>query len=264
MRRVTSLQMVLLVLLVAFIVVPLLMPVIFSFSVYWQDILPEGFTLQWYERFLSKPATSRSLTVSLIVASSAVALNLVIAVPAGYAMARMRGRARRFLVAVARILPLVLPPVVVGTALLLAFSGPPLAISGTIWMVIIAHTLLGFPFMIRNTLASFDTLDVNTLSEAAQSLGANLWQRLRYVILPNVAPGVLAGALLVFAISIGEFEVTSMVAGFEAQTLPLQLFQQIRNDMRIASAISAFLVYVSLVCFLGMTWLSAYLRERRG
>ncbi len=264
MQRVTALQMVLLVLLVAFIVVPLSMPVIFSFSVYWQDILPEGFTLRWYERFLSKPATSRSLTVSLIVASSAVALNLVIAVPAGYAMARMRGRARRFLVAVARILPLVLPPVVVGTALLLAFSGPPLAISGTIWMVIIAHTLLGFPFMIRNTLASFDTLDVNTLSEAAQSLGANLWQRLRYVILPNVAPGVLAGALLVFAISIGEFEVTSMVAGFEAQTLPLQLFQQIRNDMRIASAISAFLVYVSLVCFLGMTWLSAYLRERRG
>ncbi len=53
------------------------------------------------------------------------------------------------------------------------------------------------------------------------------------------------------------------VAGFEAQTLPLQLFQQIRNDMRIASAISALLVYVSLVCFLGMTWLGGYLRERR-
>ncbi len=262
MQRLTAGRTLILALLVAFVVLPIGMPVIFSFSVYWQDILPEGFTLEWYRRFLTKPATSRSLTVSLVVAASAVLLNLLIAVPAGYAIARMKGRARSFMVVVARILPLVLPPVIVGTALLLAFSKPPFAFSGTIWMVIVAHTLLGFPFMIRNTLASFDTLDIDTLSEAAQSLGANLWQRLRYVIVPNVLPGVLAGALLVFAISIGEFEVTSMVAGFEAQTLPLQLFQQIRNDMRIASAISAFLVYVSLVCFLGMVYLGHYLRER--
>ncbi len=98
-------------------------------------------------------------------------------------------------------------------------------------------------------------MDERTLSEAAASLGATRWQRIRYLIVPNVFPGVLAGALLVFAISIGEFEVTSMVAGFTTQTLPLQLFQQIRNDMRIASAISAFLVYVSMLSFLGMNYL---------
>ncbi len=264
MHRLGPLQITLLILLVAFVLVPIAMPVIFSFSIYWQDILPEGFTLHWYEKFLTKPATSRSLGISLIVAISAVLLNLLVAVPAGYAISRLRGRPRRIMTALARVLPLVFPPVIVGTALLLAFSKPPLAFSGTIWMVIVAHTLLGFPFMIRNTLASFDTIDVDILSEAAASLGANLWQRLRHVIVPNVLPGVLAGALLVFAISIGEFEVTSMVAGFEAQTLPLQLFQQIRNDMRIASAISAFLVYVSLLCFLGMTWLGGHLRERRG
>jgi len=65
--------------------------------------------------------------------------------------------------------------------------------------------------------------------------------------------GVTVGALLVFAISIGEFEVTSMVAGFTGQTLPLQLFQQIRNDMGVASAITAFLIYVSLLSFVGIT-----------
>jgi len=115
--------------------------------------------------------------------------------------------------------------------------------------------------MFRNTLAAFRTIDERVLSEAAASLGANLWQRLRFVIIPNVWPGIMVGALLVFAISIGEFETTSMVAGFSAQTLPLQLFQQIRNDMRIASAISAFLVYVSLLAFIGMTYLSARLYE---
>jgi putative spermidine/putrescine transport system permease protein len=86
---------------------------------------------------------------------------------------------------------------------------------------------------------------------------------MRYVLIPNVMPGILSGALLVFAISMGEFEVTSMVAGFTAQTLPLRLFQQIRNDMRIASAITAFLIYVSFLSFVLMTYLGARMRRMR-
>lgn len=250
----------LLLLLVLFIVVPLLMPIIFSFSVFWQDILPQGFTLRWYEAIITRPKNYSALMISLIVATGAVLLDFLICVPAAYALNRLETPFGRALRSVSGVLPLIFPPVIVGTALVQAFSRPPLALTGSIFMVIIAHALIGLPFMFRNTLASFRTIDERTLSEAAASLGATLGQRLRYVIVPNVLPGVLAGALLVFAISIGEFEVTSMVAGFTAQTLPLQLFQQIRNDMRIASAISAFLVYVSVLCFLGMTYLGNRMR----
>lgn len=241
--------------LILYIIVPLLMPIIFSFSVFWQDILPQGFTLRWYAAIVTRPRNFSALLSSLIVATGAVLLNFIICVPAAYALNRLETPVGRFLRSLSNVLPLIFPPVIIGTALVQAFSRPPLALTGSLPMVIIAHALIGFPFMFRNTLASFRTIDERTLSEAAASLGANLWQRLRYVIVPNVFPGILAGALLVFAMSIGEFEVTSMVAGFTAQTLPLQLFQQIRNDMRIASAISAFLVYVSVLCFLGMTYL---------
>jgi putative spermidine/putrescine transport system permease protein len=245
----------LLLFLILYIIVPLLMPIIFSFSVFWQDVLPEGFTLRWYEAIISRPKNYSALMISLMVASGAVLLYFFICVPAAYALNRLETPLGRALRSLSAVLPLIFPPVIVGTALVQAFSHPPLALTGSVFMVIIAHALIGFPFMFRNTLASFRTIDERTLSEAAASLGATLWQRLRYVIVPNVFPGILAGALLVFALSIGEFEVTSMVAGFTAQTLPLQLFQQIRNDMRIASAISAFLVYVSVLSFLGMTYL---------
>lgn len=245
----------LLLFLVLYVLLPILMPIIFSFSVIWQDILPEGFTLRWYEAIVTRPKNYAALMVSLLVATGAVLLDFGICVPAAYALNRLETPLGRALRSLATILPLIFPPVIVGTALVQAFSRPPLALTGSVGMVIIAHALIGFPFMFRNTLASFRTIDERTLSEAAASLGANLWQRLRYVIVPNVFPGILAGALLVFALSIGEFEVTSMVAGFTAQTLPLQLFQQIRNDMRIASAISAFLVYVSILSFLSMTYL---------
>lgn len=119
--------------------------------------------------------------------------------------------------------------------------------------MIIAHTLIGFPFMLRNVLATFQTIDEVTLSEAAQSLGANIWQRFRYVLVPSVMPGILSGALLVFAVSMGEFEVTSMVAGFGWTTLPLLLFRSLMDDMRMASASSAVLMYISVLAFSGIT-----------
>ncbi len=129
-------------------------------------------------------------------------------------------------------------------------------------MVIIAHAILGFLFMFRIVLASFQTIDERTLSEAVARLEATFWPRMRYVRIPNGMPGILPGALLVFAIRMGEFGVTSMVTGFTAQTLPLRRFQPIRNDMRIASAITALLIYVAFSSSALMTYLGAcVLRE---
>jgi ABC-type spermidine/putrescine transport system permease subunit II len=176
---------ILFVFLVLYIVVPLLMPIIFSFSVFWQDILPQGFTLRWYEAILTRPANYEALLVSLTVASGAVLLNLLITVPAAYALNRAGPGWGQRLREGAVILPLLFPPLVVGTALLQAFTRPPLALTGTIWMVIIAHAILGFPFMFRIVLAAFQTIDERTLSEAAASLGATFWQRMRYVLIPN-------------------------------------------------------------------------------
>jgi putative spermidine/putrescine transport system permease protein len=254
---------ILLILLILYILVPILMPIIFSFSTFWQDILPVGFTLQWYEGIARKSQNYSALVVSLLIAFQAVLLTAAISIPAAYALNRLKSPLGRSLYSLSTVLPMVFPPVIIGTALAQSFSRPPLALTGTVTMVVIAHTLVGFPFMFRNTLASFATINEKELSEAAASLGANIWQRFLYVIIPSVIPGILTGGMLVFAVSIGEFEVTSMVAGFTSQTLPMRLFQLMRNDMRSAGAMSAILVYVSILACLALIYFGNRVRGVR-
>lgn len=247
---------ILLWILIAYIVIPILIPLVFSFSIAWTDVLPKGFTVDWYKRIVFVPRYYQGLKTSLFVAALTVVVNIFICVPGAYAVNRLKGKTGEILRAGSKILPLVFPPIAVGTAFVQAFNKPPFAWSGTIFLVIMAHATLGLPFMFRNVLAAFQTIDERTLSEAAASLGANVWQRLFYVIFPNIIPGVLSGALLVFAVSMGQFEVTAMIAGFGWTTLPLLLYRSLIDDLRVASAISGILITTSLIAFLGMTILS--------
>lgn len=252
----TVIERMLLVFLVAYIVFPLLVPLIFSFSTRWTDIFPDGITTQWYQRIIARPMYYQGLMTSLLVAISAVVVDILICVPAAYSINRLGGRVGSILREASRILPLIFPPIIVGIAFLRGFNRPPFVWGGSLFLAVFAHAILGFPFMFRNVLAVFQTIDERTLSEAAASLGANLWQRFRYVLIPNVIPGILSGALLVFAISMGEFQVTVMIAGFGWKTLPLLLYRSLIDDIRVASAISGILITTSIIAFLGMTLIS--------
>jgi len=259
MRRdtvVALIQRVMLVLLILYVVIPLLVPLLFSFSTLWMDIVPKGFTVRWYQRIFARPIYYQGLITSLIVAFSAVAVDVFICVPAAYAINRLRGPVGGFVQAAFKIFPLIFPPIVIGTGFVQAFNRPPFAWSGSLMLAVFAHATLGFPFMFRNVLAAFQTIDERTLSEAAASLGANLWQRFRYILIPNVIPGILAGSLLVFAISMGEFEVTTLIAGFGWKTMPLLLYRSLIDDIRTASAISGILLTTSILAFLGMSFIS--------
>ncbi|MHB0854133.1 MAG: ABC transporter permease [Rectinema subterraneum] len=251
-----TIDRIIIILALLYIVIPLTMLIVYSFSTFWQGLLPKGFTLKWYSFLFNNPKIFPSLVISLVVAFSAVILDIVIVLPGAYAINYIENtKFKSLLKQIFSILPLVFPPLIIGLGLMQSFNKPPFQISGTIYIVIIAHALLGFPFMFRNIDASLRTIDEITLSEAAASLGASFLQRMRRVIIPNIMPGILSGSLLVFAISFGEFEVTSMVAGFKTRTLPLVLFQQLRDDFRAASAMAAFLVYISLSALLVITTL---------
>lgn len=248
---------------ILYVLIPLSVPIIYSFSQYWIHILPKGFTVEWYKRIFTNPNYQPSLYLSLYVASVATLLNILIVVPAAYAVNKLPSKLATLLEYVFKVTPLIFPPLIVGLGILQAFNKPPLNISGTTTALIIGHALLGFPFMFRNVYAVLKTIDETSLSEAAASLGANLFQRLFLVIVPNVLPGILAGALLTFAISFGEFEVTSMIAGFMSQTLPLVLFQELRNNFRVASAATSLLVYVSMISFFVITFLTIVIQRRK-
>ncbi len=156
-------------------------------------------------------------------------------------------------------LPLVLPPTVVGFFLLLIFGrrsliGQALERLGIMiafsWpATVIAATVVAFPLMYRTTLGAFEQVNP-TLLQAARTLGAGEWRVFRRVLLPLAAPGVIAGTVLAFARSLGEFGATLMLAGNipgRTQTMPIAIFSAAESgDMRVAMIWVALIVILSL------------------
>ena len=206
---------------------------------------------------LGSPAARTSLWLSLVCSFSATALSLVLGVPMAWVLARGRFRGRAALRALAA-LPMVLPPVVGGVALLYALGrGSPLGglledagvrLPFTTAGVVVAETFVAMPFLVLVTEAALRTVDVR-LEEAAATLGAGRWLTFRRVTLPLVAPSVGAGAVLAWARALGEFGATVTFAGSfggRTQTLPLAVFQALESaDDDTALVLSAVLLAVS-------------------
>lgn len=205
-----------------------------------------------------------ALGISAIASISAVAISAVIGVPLAWVLARSEFRGRS-LVRGLVLLPLVLPPVVGGAALLFALGrngvvgGPIYDATGlvlpfSIWGVIIAVTFVSMPFLVITVEAALRSLD-GRHEGAAASLGASRWVVMRRVTLPMIWPSLLAGLVLTWARAIGEFGATITFAGNiqgETQTLPLAVFIALETDRDMAIALSLILVAISLAVLVAL------------
>ena len=207
---------------------------------------------------LTEPAATAALRLSLVCSLAAAALAVVLGLPLAWALAHvpMRGRAllRGFV-----LLPMVLPPVVGGVALLSAFGrqgivGGPLydhlgvQLTFTTAGAILAETFVALPFFVITVEAGLRSIDPRH-AEAATTLGASPAYVFRRVTLPLVAPSLLAGTALAWARAIGEFGATITFAGNvegRTQTLPLAVYLELQNDPDTAVALSVVLLGLSL------------------
>ncbi|HWY24244.1 MAG TPA: molybdate ABC transporter permease subunit, partial [Nevskia sp.] len=181
------------------------------------------------------PLDLAPLWISVKTSAAATALAFVLGIAAARALSQYRGRGRGVLDGIF-LLPLILPPTVVGFLLLIVFGrrsvighvleqiGLTIAFS---WpATVIAATVIAFPLMYRTTLGAFEQVNPNLLG-AARTLGAGEWRTFRRVLLPLAWPGVLAGTVLAFARALGEFGATLMLAGNipgRTQTMPVAIF----------------------------------------
>jgi molybdate transport system permease protein len=212
-----------------------------------------------------------ALRLSLITSFSATALAVLFGVPLAWVLARFAFPGRNLLRALVT-LPMVLPPVVGGVALLLAFGrrgllGPALATVGihlpfTTAGAVLAETLVAMPFLVITVEAGLRSLD-SRYEEAARTLGAGRWYLFRRVTLPLLAPSLFAGAVLCWARALGEFGATITFAGNfpgTTQTLPLAVYQQLESSRpEAAIMLSLVLLAVSLAVLVGLRdrWLGA-------
>jgi molybdate transport system permease protein len=213
---------------------------------------------------LAKPQVLLALRLSLICSLGALALSVLTGVPLAWLLARVEFPGRN-LVRALTTLPMVLPPVVGGVALLLAFGRRGLAgewldrafgitLPFTTAGAILAEAFVAMPFLVITTEAGLRAMD-RRFEDAAATLGAGRWTTFRRVTLPLIAPSLGAGAALCWARALGEFGATITFAGNlpgTTQTMPLAVYLALENDVEAAIVLSLVLLAVSLAVLIAL------------
>ncbi len=250
-----------------FVLGPLLTVVAFSFT---SSVLSGTgtFTLTWYGQLFSQPGLYGPLIRTFEVAIIVVALQLFFGTLVAYSTVRKRVFAASALDTLSNI-TIAVPSVVVGLSLL-AFYGPfgpfaaftdflfgnPVSLTWTLWILVFAHMLETFPYMVRSVGVVLLKLDEH-LESAARSLGARRLHVFLTITLPQLKPGLVAGSVLVLSRSIAEFGATIIVVSAVLKTAPIAIFTQAEaGSLELASAYSVVLMVVSFVAYVVMNrWL---------
>lgn len=234
----------------AFLYVPLIALIAFSFNDSKRNIEWKGFTLKYYYKAFANDGLMEALVNSLTIAILATVLSLVLGALSALLLWRFRFPLKAGLEGTMS-LPIVVPEICMGVAMLIFFSGIgwptslpwPLSLGA----IIIAHTTFCFPFVtmvVRARLASFNRQQ----EEAAKDLGASELEAFRDVLLPHMKPALIAGALLAFTMSLDDFVITFFTSGPETVTFPVKVYAMVRFSVTPeVNAISAILILVTII-----------------
>ena len=234
-----------------FLYAPLVALMVFSFNDSRRNIVWQGFTLKYYEKALNNASLIEAFVNSLTIAAVSTFLSLILGALAALALWRFRFPGKTgFDGALA--LPIVAPEICLGVAMLVFFAKVLPWPQGLPWpmnlgAIIIAHVSFSFPFVavvVRARMASFN----RELEEAARDLGASEWRTLKDVILPHMAPSLVAGAFLAFTLSLDDFVITFFTSGPDTVTFPVKVYSMVRFSVTPeVNAASTLLIVLTVV-----------------
>jgi putative spermidine/putrescine transport system permease protein len=217
----------------AFMIVPMGMSMLAGVTANYFIGLRSGLTLTWVVQVLA--LYWPTIWLSLLIAFTTLAVDIIAGVPAAYVLARSEGTLARVSEELLS-LPIAIPGLAIALGLILTYGT--LREFRASWLfIVVGHVIFTMPFMIRSVVAVMRSIDLLTLDESAASLGAGFMRRFLGVIVPNSANGILAGALMVFTLSIGEFNITWMLHTPLTKTLPVGLADSYASmRLEVASA----------------------------
>jgi putative spermidine/putrescine transport system permease protein len=208
--------------------------------------LASGLTLRWLREVLA--VYGDTIGWSVLLALACAAGTLVLGVPCAYALARSRSRAARTFEELL-LLPVAVPGLATALALILTYSRMA-SFRQSFAFILVGHLVFTMPFMVRTVSSAFQRADLLALEEAARSLGAHFLQRFVGILIPAVFPSIVAGALMVFTLSIGEFNLTWMLHTPLTRTLPVGLadsYASMRLEIGSAYTLVFFIVILPLL-----------------
>lgn len=245
------------VLLYAFLYAPIAVVIVYSFNAAKHGGPWAGFTMSWYARLFDSPEKLDAARNTAILAVVSTAIATVLGTMLGYGLSRYSFPGKK-LFSWLMYAPVVIPDIVMAVAMLLFYS------LVRDWLglfelgmttMIVAHITFQIPFVaivVRSRLAGLDP----AIEEAAHDLGATTWQKFRHVTLPLMLPGIIAGGMLAFTLSIDDFVVSFFTTGPGATTLPILIYASVKRGITPdINALATLIVLVSVLGTLGFAWL---------
>jgi putative spermidine/putrescine transport system ATP-binding protein len=237
----------------AFLIVPVVQSVVAGLTENFIMGVKSGLTLRWFVHVWG--LYRDTIFLSILIALVCLAVTLILGVPAAYAMVKKQNRWTRLFEELL-VTPLAVPGLAIALALIINYGG----FTGfrTSWtFILVGHVIFTLPFMVRSVIAIMNSVSLKEFEEGAASLGAGFWQRFFQVVIPNAMPGILAGSLMVFTLSIGEFNLTWMLHTPMTKTLPVGLadsYASMRLEIGSAYTIIFFLMIIPLL--IAMQWVA--------
>jgi ABC-type Fe3+/spermidine/putrescine transport system ATPase subunit/ABC-type spermidine/putrescine transport system permease subunit II len=230
----------------AFLVVPVIQSVLAGITVNYFTGIKSGLTLRWLGEVwqLYSDTIFRSIYIALV----CLTVDLIAGVPAAYVMVKKQSRLTR-IIEEFLVVPLAIPGLAIALAILISY-GQWTTFRSSWSIILVGHVIFTLPFMIRSVIAVMSSFNMHELEEGAASLGAGFWNRFFRIVVPNAMPGIVAGALMVFTLSIGEFNLTWMLHTPLIKTLPVGLadsYASMRLEIGSAYTIAFFFMIIPLL-----------------
>ena len=227
-----------------FLYMPIVVLVFYSFNANRMVMNWGGFGIEWYIKAFNNEGIQQAVINSLVVATVSTACATAIATIGALVLARGGNFKGKTLSLGLITLPLMVPEIVTAVAVLIFFST--IGMNLGLGNVIIAHITFCIPFAFMPIRARLEGMDT-TLEQAARDLYASEWETFRFVTVPLLMPGIVAGAMLAFVISMDDFIITLMVGGAGSTTLPVYIYSMIRRGLTPEiNAVSTVLLFFSI------------------
>lgn len=240
-----------------FLYIPLVVMAVYSFNASKYSLSWKGFTFAWYEKLFANQtlldAALRSLTIAVVSASVACILGTL----AAFMLHQYRFRGRRVVFGSLFVM-MMSPDIVIGISLLVLFLG--LGLSLGFWTLLVAHVTLCVPFVTATVYSRFKGFDRSVI-EAARDLGATESQVFRRVVLPMAFPGLVAGWLLSFTLSLDDVIISFFTTGPDYEVLPLRIYSMVR--LGIKPDVNALSVLMILITVTAVVLFRRLLKEKR-
>ncbi|KVA13247.1 ABC transporter permease [Burkholderia ubonensis] len=234
-----------------YLLLPIALLLIGSVGQSWTNtLLPSGFTGHWFADLAANRSFTRAFGVSLMVALACCALNAVVGLPLAYALHHRAQAGRGVATRIVMLMPVGVPALTLGFGYIAIFSGDTLPWMGTLPLMIAAHAVLTLPYLLQTLLSDLRHLGLERLEACAATLGATPLRQFFTIVLPNLRHSLFSGLVMVAALSIGEFQVSNLIAGFRYRNYPIVLLQAFYGASGMACAATVVLLVLAVLATL--------------